>query len=475
MSDNRGLGQSEQPGAMASRAEELARRHFMTVEKENAVAGLNASRIERRGIGQRLNVKVFETVTETYTRVRGIGNGGAGNVYEVESSDGRRFALKVLSENSARSSAKVKRFLRETRFEESAREGIVRALDVGFVGSGDTKRPFYVMKLYDGSLRTLMDDVNKDAGSVLLPLYLSLLARLSQFYREGNVHRDVKPENILYDKEEDCLVLADLGIAHLVGDFPGATVQTKPSDRLANYKYAAPEQRDGSGITDERTDIFAYGLMLNELFTGAVPQGTGYRTIGSVSEEYGYLDRVVEKMISQSPSDRYSSLKEVLVDIEALAVEKSNLLKLERAQNAVVSTEDQTRRIVERAWDDGAILFTLDDAPSRDWLLVFRSYPKTWFTTDGFYFDPNQFPVDGDTITVTGIGHDMNRAERVVDDFDELVEWTNVHLKEKLEHDARLAHDEAVRQRKASLESARRDAESRRAFESMLSKRGLEG
>lgn len=472
MSEKRDVGLPEQPGAMASYAQEVARRYSMTPEKEDAVTRLNASRTAERSAGRRRDAKSFETVTETYTRVRGIGNGGAGNVYEVESSDGRMFALKVLSADSVRSSAKVKRFLREIRFEESACEGIVRALDVGFIGSGDTKRPFYVMKLYDGSLRTLMSDGSKDVGSALLPLYLGLLSRLSRFYREGNVHRDVKPENILYDKEEDCLVLADLGVAHLVGDFPGATIQTKPSDRLANFKYAAPEQRDGSGITDQRTDIFAYGLILNELFTGAVPQGTGYGTIGSVSEEYGYLDRVVERMISQSPDDRYPSLSEVLIDIEALAAEKSDLQELEQARKAAISPEDQTRRIAERAWEDGAILFRLDDEPSRDWLLVFRGYPETWFTTDGFYFDPNRFPVDGDTISVTGIRHDMSRAERVVDDFDELVEWTNVHLKEKLEHDARLAHDEAVRQRRASLEKARRDAESRRAFENMLSKRG---
>ena len=63
------------------------------------------------------NNKVFETFEETYTRVKGIGNGGAGNVYEVVASDGERYALKLLNAEAARNPSKLKRFLQEARYE----------------------------------------------------------------------------------------------------------------------------------------------------------------------------------------------------------------------------------------------------------------------------------------------------------------------------------------------------------------------
>ena len=110
------------------------------------------------------NNKVFETFEETYTRVKGIGNGGAGNVYEVAASDGERYALKLLNAEAARNPSKLKRFLQEARYElEGKCSAVVKAVDLGSIGSGNEKRPFYVMPLMDGSLDGLM----KRAGGFL--------------------------------------------------------------------------------------------------------------------------------------------------------------------------------------------------------------------------------------------------------------------------------------------------------------------
>lgn len=114
------------------------------------------------------NNKVFETFEETYTRVKGIGNGGAGNVYEVAASDGERYALKLLNAEAARNPSKLKRFLQEARYElEGKCSAVVKAVDLGSIGSGNEKRPFYVMPLMDGSLDGLMKRAGEFSAGAL--------------------------------------------------------------------------------------------------------------------------------------------------------------------------------------------------------------------------------------------------------------------------------------------------------------------
>lgn len=219
--------------------------------------------------------RIFDTFTESYTRIKSIGNGGAGTVFEVESSDGTRYALKLLSAEAARSTSKLKRFIQEAQFERDCKcEFIVNAIDFGCLYSGDNKQPFYVMPLMYGSLANLISRRVEFSSTTLLKMFIDLLSGLRHFYSGGNYHRDIKPQNILYDDTLKRLVLSDLGIAHIETHYPGATVETVASDRLANFQYAAPEQRVKGGKCDQRADIYAYGLILNELFTGTAPQGT---------------------------------------------------------------------------------------------------------------------------------------------------------------------------------------------------------
>ena len=349
------------------------------------------------------NNKVFETFEETYTRVKGIGNGGAGNVYEVAASDGERYALKLLNAEAVRNPSKLKRFLQEARYElEGKCSAVVKAVDLGSIGSGNEKRPFYVMPLMDGSLDGLRP-----------------------FYRDGNFHRDIKPQNLLYDASSNRLLLSDLGIAHIEEGYPGATVETVASDRLANFQYAAPEQRVKGGSCDQRTDIYAFGLILNELFTAAVPQGANYRRISDVDGEYAFLDRVVERMIAQNPDDRYPSIEAVLLDVEALSSKAAAEAAARRALENVASDEVPMIRVVGKRWENGAILFEMSDRLQGRWLDVFRSYGQTSFCTDGFYLDPKRFGCSGSTLTVPKVGYDKVRAKEAVEYVGQVVDWAN--------------------------------------------------
>ena len=85
------------------------------------------------------------------------------------------------------------------------------------------------------------------------------------------VHRDLKPENILCSEDLSLVAVADFGIADLPPDLMVTTLETRPGARMANFGYSAPEQRDGSGTVDHCADIYALGLILNEMFTQRVP------------------------------------------------------------------------------------------------------------------------------------------------------------------------------------------------------------
>lgn len=414
--------------------------------------------------------RVFETFTESYTRVKSIGNGGAGTVFEVEAPDGIRYALKLLNVDAARNTSKLKRFIQEARFEHDCKcEFIVSAVDFGCLISDKGKQPFYVMPLMDGSLANLMSSPDEFTRTTLVKMFLDLLDGLQHFYSDGNYHRDVKPQNLLYDGRLNRLVLSDFGIAHIEKHYPGATVETVASDRLANFQYAAPEQRAKGQKCDQRTDIYAYGLILNELFTGAVPQGTNYKRIGDIAPEYAYLDRVVERMIAQDPSDRYVNIDSVLLDIEVLSKAADAELASKQSEESIVDSSDILQiRITNKKWDDGAIYFEMSDDLHGQWLTIFKSYSLTSFCTDGFHLDPNWFEITGRIIKVFDVGYNKERARDTVEYVSNAVTWANNEYVRMVNNERKRAHEEEVKRREAKLDRADKNAEFSRDINDML-------
>lgn len=411
----------------------------------------------------------YQTFLETYKRVKDIGSGGAGNVFEVEASDGQRFALKVLSAEAACNSSKVKRFLQEARYEQSGKcDAIISVVDTGVLIDGDIRRPFYVMPLMDGNLASLMGHGSGYGAVELMKLLLTLMGNLAPFYRSGNFHRDIKPQNLLFDNSRERLILADLGIAHIEEEYPGATVETVASERLANFLYAAPEQRVKGASCDERADEYAFGLILNELFTGNVPQGTGYKRIADVDKSYAFLDPIVEKMISQSPEDRYANIEAALLDVEASSAEAKAAEESTQAYDYYPPRVELGLSILSKRWDDGILTFVMSGRPEGDWLKVLQSYGETSFTTDGFYLDPKRFRYSEDRIIVPNVGYDESRVRNAVSYVEEAVSWTNDHYVRYVEAERHRTHDELVNQRKAELEHAKRNAEASRTINDML-------
>jgi serine/threonine protein kinase len=147
-------------------------------------------------------------------------------------------------------------------------------------------------------------------SNMKLALFNQILDGLEAAHEQGVWHRDLKPENLLYDPDSRRVVIADFGIAHFAEHLLQTTIQTGPQERLANFQYAAPEQRTRSKV-DHRADIYALGLILNEMFTGQLLQGTGCKTVGSVAPLYANIDAVVDRMVRQSPAERPQSISAV--------------------------------------------------------------------------------------------------------------------------------------------------------------------
>lgn len=276
---------------------------------------------------------LFETATITYTAEKEIGQGGAGTVFRVLDGEGYPYALKRLN---ATTSLKRRRFKNELSFcQQEQHRNIIRVVDAGLVlGGPNEPLPFYVMPVYDCTLRTLINEgIQHDR---VLPLFDQVASGVEAAHLKGVFHRDLKPENILYDRRADCLVVADFGVAHFEEDELLTAVETKDHERLANFVYAAPEERVRGQAVDQRADIFALGLILNEMFTQAASSAPGHPRIASIVPSYGYLDDLAEKMILHAPADRPPSLRDVKEELLRRGNEFVALQRLDAARRAVV-------------------------------------------------------------------------------------------------------------------------------------------
>jgi len=249
---------------------------------------------------QKESGKMFRTALNDYDRGEILGEGANGTVYKVSDREGHEFALKLLRRELL-GGTKQRRFQRELSFCMTASHPhIIRVLDHGLFGNEGI--PFFVMPLFETTLRKAMEK-GIDPGRILRIVYQLVLA-MEFAHQRDIVHRDLKPENILCDADVKNVVVADFGIAHFSSDLLVAAVETSAHERLANFTYSAPEQRARGQVVGPPADIWALGLIVNELFTGQIPLGRDHRLISSIAPEYARLDQIVDQMLQQSAEAR---------------------------------------------------------------------------------------------------------------------------------------------------------------------------
>lgn len=255
---------------------------------------------------------VFETASARYSYVKQLGVGGCGTVVSAVDGSGTEWAIKYLTPEGE-SKEKRKRFTNELAFcSETRHPRIMPATDHGIAEVHGKKCPFYVMPRLRENLETRMKR-GIDAQDVV-PLFIQVVEGVESIHSLGVVHRDLKPKNILLTDTGD-VVVADFGIAQFDKALMQTMMKTSRRSRVANWAYHAPEQRV-PGPVDAKADVFALGLILNEMFTGQTPYGSGWKLIGDVAPEFADLDPIVDGMLRQDPAERLSlaKVKQTLLD-----------------------------------------------------------------------------------------------------------------------------------------------------------------
>lgn len=336
---------------------------------------------------------VVKTVSNEYVVQKQVTQGGNGTIFQVTDDTKTVYALKAI-DRAKTSKDKLKRFRNEIAFCSNNRHpNIVPVLDSGTYTSDSVDLVFYVMPFYPQTLRALIN--SGIIGERALALFSEIADGLKFAHQKGVWHRDIKPENILIDGQGHAII-ADFGIAHFCEEELATFVETTKHDRLANFQYAAPEQRNRGQSVDGRADVFSLGLILNEMFTKSIISGVNYRTIADVAGDYGYLDEVVSKLICQNPQDRLYPIERIAVEILALQKKAENEKELKRlAEEKPVDDLEagviEPPTVVDISYDDGYLKLTLKGIPSygRDvWFSCLMGGSYGYTSVMGY--DPNQ-------------------------------------------------------------------------------------
>jgi serine/threonine protein kinase len=406
------------------------------------------------------------SLTSTFNRYIAlaiVGEGGTGVVYRVEDEDGNTFAAKCLRP-SAITRVRMKRFKNELSFcENPPHANIVRVLDHGLAQIGPESAPFYVMPLYPNTLRGLMKgDLSQDLP---LEIFSKLLDGIEAAHMKGIWHRDIKPENVLLDEHADMVVVADFGIAHFAEEELYTAVETSSHERLANFQYAAPEQRIRGRKVDNRTDIYALGLILNEMYTGELAQGTGFKLIASSYPRLEYLDEVVDRMIRQLPDDRPRTIEEVKAILRQRESEFFSRQKLSDLRNRVIPHSEvddplvsDPVRLVGADYGDGNLILTLSQPVNPTWVSCFKGIGTyTGILGKG----PPYWSFSGDKASIPASERD---AQGIVNSFKSYLDLANRDYRQKLEADLR---KEEERNRRLIAQQIAKEEERRRVLDNL--------
>lgn len=395
-----------------------------------------------------------QTAFAEYELTEILGEGGAGRVYGGHDSDGQAVAVKHLTGTS---SDKRRRFKNEISFLRNTRhKNLVAVTDYGLTESGSMAGPFYVMERFTGSLRGRLDDGVTPAE--VMGLFSQILDGVEAAHLLGVTHRDLKPENVLV-RGDSQLAIADFGIAAFTADQLVTLVETKPTQRMANFVYAAPEQKKAGNTITKASDIYALGLMLNEMFTGSVAHGTNYSTIASISAEHAYLDPLVAEMIAQDPGRRPISIEIIKSQIQKYQAEAVSLQKLSRLNEQVIpdgEIDDPLAhfppKIVHVNWYDRKLTIELDVKVSSQWNDVLKWRLGSHSSVMGI--GPEKFDFVGNTVVVNV---DEHSAQSVINYLKDWLPRATAAYRYELEQ---AAAEIQIRRRK-ELENARA-AEERR-------------
>jgi serine/threonine protein kinase len=243
-----------------------------------------------------------------------LGQGGMGNVYAARDRlKEEDVAIKVLRQDLQFSIAAKDRFLAEAKVScNLSHPNIVRVHDVGVSGG---LYYFSMERLKGHTLRQRMEHYRQNNRVFSVAEVSDIARQLIDALRYAHrhlVHRDIKPENI-WLAEDGTVKLMDFGIARAFSN----SQLTQTGMALGTAYYMSPEQRIGSKEVDWRTDQYALGVVLYELFAGTLPTGA-VQAIDTIRRDLPKRHaNALMRAMAVMPEDRFASLSDMLAEIEA--------------------------------------------------------------------------------------------------------------------------------------------------------------
>ena len=292
------------------------------------------------------------TVTDTlinrvfdrrYLIVRKLGAGGMANVYLAEDQElGRRVALKMLNDRHAHDEQFVERFRREAK----NAAGLSHPNIVSIYDRGEAEGTYYIaMEYLDGrTLKELLIRNGPTPTPIAIDYARQILAAVAFAHRNGIVHRDIKPHNVMVGADGR-LKVTDFGIAR-----SGTSQMTEAGSIIGTAQYLSPEQARGATV-DQTSDLYSVGIVLYEMLTGEVPfsgdtpveiamkhLSTVPRPPSELRPEVSHdLDSIVLRALAKEPGERYASAGEMDADLGRVARGLSVARETEDAATMVLS------------------------------------------------------------------------------------------------------------------------------------------
>jgi serine/threonine-protein kinase len=220
-------------------------------------------------------VNLIGTHIGSYVVERELGSGGAGTVYACRHTMiDREVAVKVLHDEHVRDPDQVARFFQEAKAAaDIGHPNIIVIIDYGTLAQDGASRTYVMMESLEGeSLDKRMRRGGLSSDDILHVLN-QIASALVACHGKGIVHRDLKPSNVfLCRRSFDPLFvkLLDFGTAKLTAPAPGMR-RTQYGVVIGTPAYMSPEQCEGKGAIDHRSDIYSLGVMLYEMLTGTLP------------------------------------------------------------------------------------------------------------------------------------------------------------------------------------------------------------
>lgn len=273
-----------------------------------------------------------------------MGQGGMATVYlAVQESFGRPVALKIMSDQLGADDVWTQRFMHEARVvAQLSHSNIVPVFDVGSHGGR-----FYIsMELLKGGKLDEKMQYGLPAAEAIR-IACGVAAGLDYAGSKGFVHRDIKPDNIMF-RDDGTPVILDFGIAK---QKDGDSKMTKTGTIVGTTGYMSPEQAMGQEL-DERSDIYSLGIMLYELLTGRVP----FHADSAVAVLLKHVQEAppplpaplsafqpaLDKALAKKPEDRYQRASEMMLHLQELLAQYKQPTAISMNKTAVLNRISNT-------------------------------------------------------------------------------------------------------------------------------------